>query len=82
MKVLSWSRYHYRSWLSSCVVRRRRPRDANRGPDIRQHAYSEPSDRRVGFASSLTPEAAIAGVDHDQTCRRDGKSRIEELRKA
>lgn len=23
MKMLSWSRYHYRSWLSSCVVRRR-----------------------------------------------------------
>ena len=24
MKMMSWSRYHFRSWLSSCVVRRRR----------------------------------------------------------
>jgi hypothetical protein len=23
MKMLSWSRYHYRPWLSACVVRRR-----------------------------------------------------------
>ena len=24
MKMMSWSRYHCRSWLSSCIVRRRR----------------------------------------------------------
>jgi hypothetical protein len=62
MKMLSWSRYHYRSWLSSCVVRRRKPRKAialriasapNDTPTCVFEAFTSPGR----IASSFTPEA-------------------------
>ena len=68
MKMMSWSRYHSRSWLSSCVVRRRRVR--NEDTAIPRDGASSDGAVRGGLAIarpapvSAPPrdEAAIQGA--------------------